>query len=74
MRILYQPNPEASFEIYRCRHSGREEFDLDEAVYRCRWLVRDGHAIDALAIEGEQITAQWRRQGSETVKIAGPDV
>jgi hypothetical protein len=30
-------------------------FDLDEAVYRCRWLVRDGHAIDALAIEGEQI-------------------
>jgi hypothetical protein len=74
MQITYRQSLDASFEMYRCRLSGRQEFNLPDAAYRCRWLVRDGHAVEAIACDGDQIVSHWRRQGSEAVKLIGPDV
>ena len=74
MRVIYQSAPEASFEVYRCRLSGREEFDLTEGAHKARRLVRDGHAVDAMVLNDGQIAAQWKRQGTEVVQLSGPDL
>ena len=74
MRIIYQPPSETTFHPYRCPLSGRAEFDLIEASHKARRLVRSGNAVEARVLDGEQLTAQWFRQGSEIVQGCGPDL
>ena len=73
MRVLYQ-NQDTPLELYRCRHSGRFEYNLTDAAQKARWLVRNGHATNAVVMDGEQVKAQWIRRGTETIKISGPDL
>jgi hypothetical protein len=74
MRVLFRTAPEAPLEHYRCRLSGRIDFDLTEAAHKARRLVRDGYALLALVLDEETVMAEWRRQGTETVQVSGPDL
>lgn len=62
------------YEPYRCRRSGRAEFDKTEAAHKARRLVRDGNALDAVVMDGEQIVAQWIRRAGELIQLSGPDL
>jgi hypothetical protein len=74
MRVTYREAVEQEFTSYRCRLSGRFDFDLTEAAHKARRLVRDGHAVDARVLDGELIAAQWVRRCGEVVQLSGPDL
>ena len=76
MTIVYKPFDTDQVEQYRCRLSGRREFDPYEASSKARWLTANQHAEWALVFDGEQLHARWEwcpyQQGPK--KILGPDL
>lgn len=74
-RVIWKPVGHDKLLPYKCRLSGREDFNDYDAHYQARRICRDGTAEYTIILQDGQVVGRWERTASgEAVQTEGRKV